>query len=61
MAKKRAPNKGRREVIATPWWKVRQNWIAIGILLVILVAMGFLAVGGNIGSGTTGALRGVGL
>jgi hypothetical protein len=59
VAKRRSLEKRHQALPAIPWWKVKQNWIAIGVLVAILIFMGVLAVDGKIGGGMSG-LRGVG-
>ena len=47
----------RKKLLNTPWWRLKQNWYAIGVFVVILIFLGFFAIGGSVGTGS-GVSRG---
>jgi hypothetical protein len=41
---KKKDMRARKKLLATPWWKVKDNWFYVGILLFLFVIVGLAAI-----------------
>jgi hypothetical protein len=41
-----------------PWWKIKQNWVAIAVFSALLIFLFIAAMGGSIGSGSSARITG---
>lgn len=37
-------SRARKKLLATPWWKVKDNWFYVGILVLLFVIIGLAAI-----------------